>query len=398
LANFLERKVARRCVRFWNGTFVFLLLLGFLAQFSTALSRGSMVAFYIVNLLLIAALRWGIHRAAAAGIRSGRLAAKTVFLVGSLRDTTAFLRLYNPSELGVVVVGHEVIDDQRASAHSDAGRFSLQVERALRRARLSAPDAIFLVMPWFQLSTIDQCVDCFRTLPVEIHLTADHILKNFDEAQVARFGAIATLQLARQPLTRREMFLKRVFDFAAATLGLVVLSPLLAALAIAIKLDSPGPVFFLQRRYGFNQCHFRVVKFRTMVTLEDDLQLRQVSRHDARVTRVGRWLRRWNLDELPQLLNVIRGDMSLVGPRPHALAHNFEYEQKIALYARRHNVKPGITGWAQIHGLRGETDSDQKMRDRVAHDLYYIEHWSMWLDLRILVRTVCSPTAYRNAY
>ena len=135
-----------------------------------------------------------------------------------------------------------------------------------------------------------------------------------------------------------------------------------------------------------------------MLSLDDGPVISQAKKDDPRVTRVGAWLRRWNLDELPQLFNVIKGDMSLVGPRPHALSHDREYEQRISVYARRHNVKPGITGWAQIHGLRGETDTDDKMQSRVEYDLHYIDNWSLGLDLQIMIRTVLSPTSYRNAY
>ena len=134
-----------------------------------------------------------------------------------------------------------------------------------------------------------------------------------------------------------------------------------------------------------------------MRTCEDSPVVPQATRNDPRLTRVGRWLRRWNIDEIPQLFNVLTGDMSLVGPRPHALSHDREYEQRISLYARRHNVKPGITGWAQIHGYRGEIDSDEKMRKRIEHDLFYIDNWSLWLDLKILFRTVFSAAGYRNA-
>jgi lipopolysaccharide/colanic/teichoic acid biosynthesis glycosyltransferase len=161
--------------------------------------------------------------------------------------------------------------------------------------------------------------------------------------------------------------------------------------ALLIKLDSAGPVFFLQHRYGFNQKPFRIFKFRTMRTLDDGPVVQQAKKDDPRVTRVGAWLRRWNLDELPQLFNVIKGDMSLVGPRPHALSHDREYEQRIARYARRHNVKPGITGWAQIHGFRGETDTDEKMHRRVEHDLYYIDNWSLALDLQVMIRPSFLP-------
>jgi exopolysaccharide biosynthesis polyprenyl glycosylphosphotransferase len=183
-----------------------------------------------------------------------------------------------------------------------------------------------------------------------------------------------------------------------ASLALLAMTPLLIAVAILIKLDSPGPIFFVQRRYGFNQQPFRIIKFRTMRALEDGAVVLQARRDDPRLTRIGRWLRRWNIDEIPQLFNVLTGDMSLVGPRPHAVAHDHDYEQRISLYARRHNVKPGITGWAQINGYRGEIDSDDKIRKRVEHDLFYIDNWSLWLDLKIIARTVLSPTAYRNAY
>ncbi|MBV9244967.1 MAG: sugar transferase, partial [Methylobacteriaceae bacterium] len=148
----------------------------------------------------------------------------------------------------------------------------------------------------------------------------------------------------------------------------------------------------------FNQQSFRIVKFRSMITSEDGADVRQAVRNDSRITRVGAFMRRWNIDELPQLINVLKGDMSLVGPRPHALAHNQHYERKIALYARRHNVRPGITGWAQVNGFRGETATEDRMRSRIEHDLYYIDNWSLWLDLRILALTLLSPKAFRNAY
>jgi exopolysaccharide biosynthesis polyprenyl glycosylphosphotransferase len=180
--------------------------------------------------------------------------------------------------------------------------------------------------------------------------------------------------------------------------ALLAATPFLILVAIPIKLDSPGPIFFVQRRYGFNQQPFRIIKFRTMRTLDDGPVIRQARQNDPRLTRIGGWLRRWNIDEIPQLFNVLTGDMSLVGPRPHALSHDREYEQGISRYARRHNVRPGITGWAQIHGYRGETDTEEKMRKRVEYDLYHIDNWSLWLDFKIMVRTVVSRSAYRNAY
>jgi Undecaprenyl-phosphate glucose phosphotransferase len=269
---------------------------------------------------------------------------------------------------------------------------------AVASARCLEPDAIFLLVPWSATETIERCAEAFLALPVAIHLGAEQILHKFEEAELSKLGPIASLQLTRMPLSRLEIVQKRLFDLVFAALALIALTPLLAVVAVLIKMDSPGPVFFVQRRYGFNQQPFRIIKFRTMRALDDGAVIRQAVPGDPRVTRIGRWLRRWNIDEIPQLFNILTGDMSLVGPRPHALSHDHEYERRISLYARRHNVMPGITGWAQIHGYRGETDTEEKMQNRVEHDLFYIDNWSLWLDLKIIARTVLSPSAYRNAY
>ena len=177
-----------------------------------------------------------------------------------------------------------------------------------------------------------------------------------------------------------------------------VRSPLLLIAALAIKLDSPGPVLFKQKRNGFNGRTFTILKFRSMRVLEDGEIIQQATRDDPRVTRLGRWLRKTSIDELPQLFNVLRGDMSLVGPRPHAVAHNNEYQKLVANYAFRHHMKPGITGWAQINGFRGETRTVDLMEQRVEHDIWYVNHWSPWLDLRIVLKTFVlayrQPTAY----
>jgi polysaccharide biosynthesis protein PslA len=178
----------------------------------------------------------------------------------------------------------------------------------------------------------------------------------------------------------------------------VMLLPAFVVIAILIKLDSPGPVLFRQQRHGFNQKSFLIYKFRTMTALEDGADVRQATRQDDRVTRFGQFMRRWSIDELPQIINVLIGDMSLVGPRPHALAHDHAWSAKIALYARRHNVKPGITGWAQINGFRGGIVADEQLRGRILCDLYYIDNWSIWLDIKILFATVFSRAAHRNAY
>jgi putative colanic acid biosynthesis UDP-glucose lipid carrier transferase len=173
-----------------------------------------------------------------------------------------------------------------------------------------------------------------------------------------------------------------------AAAGLIALAPVLILIAIAIKIDSPGPVFFRQRRYGQNNRIFRIFKFRTMTVTEDGPVVVQATREDARVTRIGRFLRGSSLDEIPQLINVLLGDMSIVGPRPHALAHDEDFDSRLDLFSRRRRVRPGITGWAQVNGFRGETRTLESIEGRMQHDLYYIDNWSIWLDLEIVARTI----------
>ena len=189
-----------------------------------------------------------------------------------------------------------------------------------------------------------------------------------------------------------------MFDIATAGIALVLLLPLLLLTALAIKLDSPGPVFFRQQRSGFNAKRFLIFKFRTMTVMEDGNNVTQATRHDPRISRFGAILRATSIDELPQLFNVLLGDMSLIGPRPHALAHDGYYSRLLSEYAFRHHVKPGITGWAQIQGARGRTEQVELMKKRVDFDLWYINNWSVGLDLLILLRTFAEVLRHRNAY
>lgn len=191
---------------------------------------------------------------------------------------------------------------------------------------------------------------------------------------------------------------KRILDVVVASVAIFLLAPVFLLIALAVKLDSPGPILFRQSRIGLNGAIFRIYKFRTMRVLDDGDVVLQAQRSDVRISRIGAFLRRANLDELPQLANVLIGDMSLVGPRPYAIAHSRAFEQRVANFDRRLRMRPGITGWAQVQGFRGETSSDDAIRQRLEADLYYVDNWSIWLDLRIIVRTVFSAAAYRNSY
>jgi Undecaprenyl-phosphate glucose phosphotransferase len=384
----------------WNVSCLCLLVLAFLAKVSVVYSRGWFVLFYLSTLAILFLLRYLVVQLVLHASRSGLLSAQRAFLVGTGQQIGAFVQRYETWKIGVNVVGCRFLTPLPADVSTETRGQTLDrdLAEAVESARYLEPDAIYLLLPWSDTPLITRCAEMFLALPVEIHLGPEQILHRFGTTQLSKRGPMSSLQLTRLPLSWFEVLQKRLFDLLSAGVALALLTPFLLIVMALIKLDSAGPVFFLQRRYGFNQREFRIVKFRTMTTLDDGAEIRQAVRDDPRITRIGRWLRRWNIDEIPQLFNVLAGDMSLVGPRPHALTHNHDYEHKISLYARRHNVKPGITGWAQIHGFRGETNTDDKMRQRVEHDLYYIDNWSIWLDLRILIQTVLSPTAYRNAY
>jgi Undecaprenyl-phosphate glucose phosphotransferase len=392
VGNFLDFDGhARRSFHLWNVAFMSAIVLGFLTKTSMSFSRGTVALFYVGGFVALAAGRYTLVRLVQIGSKTGAVAARRIFLVGFEDEVMAFATRHQPWNLGMQIVGARVIPTGDDAAAAEA---LLEAQRA---ARATAPDDVFVLMSWDRKPMIDAAIDRFVTIPASIHLGADPLLDRFHDLHLSRIGTVSSVQVVRRPMALGDVALKRVFDVAASAVALVLLAPVFALISLAIRLDSRGPAYFVQRRYGFNQQPFRIVKFRTMLTMDDGDVVPQASKHDPRITRVGRFLRRWNLDELPQLINVLKGDMSLVGPRPHALAHDHEYERRIALYARRHNVKPGITGLAQVNGFRGETSTDDKMQRRVDYDLAYIDRWSMWLDIKILFQTVLSPKAYRNA-
>ena len=399
LANYLSTKgQIASAFTVWNMAMVAFIAFVFLAKIVDHYSRVVVIVTYLAGIPLVALARSGIVRAVSMASKTGRITSERVFLIGRESEVMSFVLRHQPWNIGISIVDVAFLRSNDARRINDpAAALAADLAAASARARDLKPDAVFIALPWSDQETIDACVDAFMNLPVAIHMTPEPIMDRFENPHIVRVGSLASLRLTRPALSFTQVTFKRVFDICAASAILVASLPLLLLIALAIRLDSKGPVLFLQRRYGFNQEPFRIFKFRTMTTTDDGAVIRQATRGDPRITRVGRHLRRYNLDELPQLINVIAGQMSLVGPRPHALAHDREYQRKIALYARRHNVKPGITGWAQVNGLRGETDTDEKMARRVAYDHWYIDNWSFWLDLAILLRTLFSPRAFRNA-
>ena len=256
-------------------------------------------------------------------------------------------------------------------------------------------ECVFLLVSWDNRQSIEYLMELLRALSIPVYLLPDRNVAHFLGSRITNIGTTWSAELKRAPLTTTEQACKRVLDFLIASAILIVLAPLMLLVAAWIKIDSRGPAFFKQTRNGFSGRPFKMYKFRTMSAMDDGI--RQATKDDPRITRFGRLLRRTSIDELPQLFNVIAGDMSLVGPRPHPMALNTEYENIISNYAFRHHVKPGLTGWAQVNGLRGETQTVDLMAKRVECDLWYINNWSFWLDFRILLRTLfvgLQPTAY----
>ncbi|MGB6509683.1 MAG: exopolysaccharide biosynthesis polyprenyl glycosylphosphotransferase, partial [Xanthobacteraceae bacterium] len=273
-----------------------------------------------------------------------------------------------------------------------------QFRQLIRQCRPLRPDDILILATEQDMPGIEGLVGALSVLPAALHMVPVGLENILATAKFAELGLLPTIQLLQQPLSVFDRFIKRTFDVVVAAIGLIVLCPIFVLVSLVIKLESPGPAIFRQSRHGFNNETIRVFKFRTMRTIDDDTTVTQAVKNDPRVTVFGAILRRTNIDELPQLVNVLFGEMSLVGPRPHPIALNLKFEDKLAPLFRRHNVKPGITGWAQINGCRGETDTVDKMQQRLLCDLYYIDHWSFLLDLQIIMMTLLSKKAYSNAY
>jgi len=261
------------------------------------------------------------------------------------------------------------------------------IDNVIAICRTSDIEEIMLFVDPERMSNVRWVARRLRVLPLPVTLVPFGTLAQLFQRTRVDVGDTVAIELQRAALSPIEQAVKRAVDIAFSLIALIGLSPILLAAAIAIRLDSPGPALFRQTRHGFNGRPFRIYKFRTMNVMENGDVVPQAQKSDKRVTRVGRWLRRYSIDELPQLINVFIGDMSIVGPRPHASAHDRYFTSAIEKYAFRHHVKSGITGWAQVCGARGETDTLDKMRRRVELDLWYINNWNIWLDFSIMVRT-----------
>ena len=397
--NFLTgRRTLARILNVWTYAFFALAALAFITKTTGSASRGGLALFFVLGGAAVVATDAALRKALKAMVGRGIVAPRRLLVIGSAPNVAHFVEQHSVDETGVSVTA-TVSLPRRDDGTPRSATLDERLDWAIDKSRsIGINDVLILFDDMERAGLAARIADRFMDLPVAVHLGQFALATRFPRLQSARIGKARTLALRSAPLNPFQQALKRIFDIICSLIGIALLAPLFAIVGLLIKLDSPGPVFFRQRRRGFNQREFAIWKFRTMTTMDDGATIKQAVANDPRVTRIGRVLRRFNIDELPQLINVLLGDMSLVGPRPHAVAHDKHYERVIRRYVRRVNVKPGITGWAQVNGYRGLTETEHAMRSRITHDLYYIDNWSLALDIYIVFLTVLSPKAFRNAH
>jgi Undecaprenyl-phosphate glucose phosphotransferase len=384
------------------------LLLALVAMYGLGLPQGTRVdhvrtwygVWMLTSFLMIYGNRWLARDTLAHMTRSGAFQSRlAIYGTGVLADRIT---------ASVTAPGRHIVFAGAFDDRADPARQSLEgpqslggLDELIALGRTGAIDQIIIALPQSAGARITDVARRLEQLPVSLHIVT-HIAGDFVEPnaahRVSSIGDVGLIDIKSKPLADWGRYLKSTEDYVLGAIALVCALPVMAVIAVAIKLDSPGPVFFTQRRHGLNRRVITVMKFRSMTVMENGDAVEQAKRGgDARITRVGDFLRKSSLDELPQLFNVLRGEMSLIGPRPHALVHDDHYGEMLERYANRHQVKPGMTGWAQVNGFRGPTETPDKMQARIECDLVYIDRWSLWLDLKILFLTVFVGFRHKNA-
>lgn len=386
----------------WTVVVLGLIVAGFFFKISSDFSRLWVGVWFTVALTAMVAVRGVLWLRARRWVAQGRLARNVAVVGGGEPGARLIAALRRPDEEVINIIG--VFDDrsERIGPRVAGAQKIGNTDDLIAYSRHNRVDQIILALPWAAEQRITQILHKLQMLPVDIGLAPDLVGVRLNHAGFGYVGGVPLLTVCKKPLADWHSVIKTIEDRILAVCLLFFLLPLFGLVALAIKFDSPGSVFFRQKRYGLNNHPIAVYKFRTMYDhLRDDNAERLATRNDPRVTRIGAFLRKTSIDELPQLINVLKGEMSIVGPRPHAMsakAADRLYEEVVAEYAARHRVKPGITGWAQVKGWRGETDTIEKIQKRVEHDLYYIENWSFAFDIKILILTFFALLKADNAY
>jgi Undecaprenyl-phosphate glucose phosphotransferase len=387
----------------WIGVFASLALAGFFLKVSAEFSRFWFGAWFGTGLLLLLTLRFVLSGFIRRWGRNGRMERRAVIVGGGKYAEGLIRSLEQQDDNDIRICGiFDDRDDQRSptvvAGYPKLGTISELIEFA-RHAHI---DMLIVALPLTAETRVLTMLKKLWVLPVDIRLSAHSNKLQFRPRAYSHIGAVPLLDIFDKPIREWDSVAKRVFDIFFSLIAIVLLAPFMLITAIAIKLDSKGPVLFKQKRHGFNNEEIEVLKFRSMYSDQSDPTAKlAVSKGDPRVTKVGRFIRKTSIDEFPQFFNALRGDLSLVGPRPHAVSAQSRdrmFNDVVEGYFARHRVKPGVTGWAQINGWRGEIDTDDKIKMRTEYDLYYIENWSLWLDLKILFLTPLRLLNTENAY
>ncbi len=390
-------EAARDIVLVWLGSILCVTFFAFSLKAGGTLSRGSMLTFLIFGNVAILATRSIVTKIIVKHYRPGRLMAHQVIVIGADGDPTLEALRTDLSSAGYAepcVVRFK----SKCSAHEWRDELQASIARVLSIARTAENGEICIAAGGFDDKRLSEIAVALQIVPRAVRIIPAPPLEQLLHLPIRSVGSLHSVELQRAPLNVAQRFAKRALDIVLASAALVAFAPFFMFLGLAIKLTSRGPVLFRQRRLGHRGVPFSIFKFRTMTVEENAADVKQVQQNDRRVTALGRLLRKSSIDELPQLLNVLRGEMSLVGPRPHAVAHDQYYTSLIDNYDVRQHVKPGITGWAQVNGYRGETSSPDLMRRRVEFDIWYAKNASIFLDIRILLLTVVEVFRQRNAY
>lgn len=381
-------RVVWRVLLAWAVIAGLLLLLGFATGFINQFSRVVVLNwlwFAPVSQLLA---HWGLRSVAPHLLRLGGPPMRAVVVGMNAQGCSLADRLSVASYTGIDLVGF--FDDRPSERQHGRGRYSMlgRLADIASYVKANRIQLVYLSLPMASQPRIKELLDSLKDTTASVYFVPDMFVTDLIQGRTDTVCGLPVISVCETPFRGPDGLTKRASDIVLSALILLLLAPLLLVLALAVKLGSPGPVIFRQRRYGLDGQEIVVYKFRSMTVTEDGSQIQQARQNDARVTPIGAFLRRTSLDELPQFVNVLQGRMSIVGPRPHAVAHNEFYRPLIKSYMIRHKVKPGITGWAQINGFRGETDSLDKMEARIRCDLDYLRNWSLGLDLYIILRTI----------
>ncbi len=392
----LWRPQAIKVIGGWGISICILLAIAFFDKVSDQYSRLWIGSWFLLGATMSGAARIGIAMYIGRRQRSGSLTINVAIVGFEPFAQQVMQQITWPGDAEVRVVG---IFAPRLAAAGTGVASDATVAGLLRLARKMPIDEIIVHLPEKRDAEFNAVLRKLGELPVNVNLCPDLSDLEIAPRKLTVLQQTFMISVFERPLSGWAKVVKRTEDIVLSALLLLFFGPLMLLIALLVKLDSRGPALFRQQRFGFNNNPITVLKFRSMrVEAGGDRNVRQATRDDPRITRIGRFLRRTSLDELPQLINVLKGDMSLIGPRPHAVAHNEYYAEIIDGYLRRHRVKPGITGWAQVSGWRGETADVGAMRERVKCDVYYIENWSLRLDMLILLRTVLCGFVHHNAY